>query len=189
MIRFPRLEGLMFRARRWAWPWVFIAIVVAASNLPLREWAHTRFPEWVDQSGDQASRDTDSIVRRAGGSSAPVNVDVVRIIDGDTFVARVHLDAQTALTTRVRLRDIDATELKAACPAELRSAETARAALRDLLSEGAVTITRIGADKYAGRIDAVVATRRTPDVSAQLLARGLVRAYHGGQRQGWCDGD
>ena len=65
-------------------------------------------------------------------------------------------------------------------------AEAATAALRDLLGEGEVTIYNIGPDKYQGRVVADAATRRTPNVSAALLAGGYARAYGGGHRNGWC---
>ena len=41
----------------------------------------------------------------------------IRTIDGDTFEARVHLEPGLDLNTRVRLRGIDAPELKASCRA------------------------------------------------------------------------
>jgi endonuclease YncB( thermonuclease family) len=90
------------------------------------------------------------------------------------------------LTTRVRLRGIDAPELKAACPQELQMAEAASDALRGLLGEGDVAIFKIGPDKYQDRVVADVATRRTGNVSAALLAAGHARSYNGGRRSGWC---
>jgi endonuclease YncB( thermonuclease family) len=90
------------------------------------------------------------------------------------------------LTTRVRLRGVDAPELKAACPQELELAEAAGAALRGLLGEGGVTIYNIGPDKYNGRVVADVATRQTDSVSAALLAAGHARSYGGRHRSGWC---
>jgi hypothetical protein len=41
-------------------------------------------------------------------------------------------------------------------------------------------------DKYRGRVDALVATRDTPDVSAALLKGGFARSYDGGRRDPWC---
>jgi endonuclease YncB( thermonuclease family) len=123
--------------------------------------------------------------------SAPVRAahaaEVLRVLDGDTFEARVHLWPGLDMTTRVRLRGIDAAELKASCPEELRLAEAASAALRDLLGEGDVTIYNIGPDKYNGRVVADAATARTPDVSAAMLASGHARSYHGGHRGSWCN--
>ena len=61
---------------------------------------------------------------------------MIRTIDGDSFEARVHLEPGLEMTTRVRLRGIDALELKASCPQELRMAEAAGDALRGLLEHG-----------------------------------------------------
>jgi len=112
--------------------------------------------------------------------------EVVRIIDGDTFVARMRTGPGAEVETHVRLRRIDAAELHARCSKELRLALAARAALQRLLAEGRVTLSRVGPDKYPGRIDANVATRSTNDISAAMLSGGFARAYDGGRRGTWC---
>ena len=111
---------------------------------------------------------------------------VLRVIDGDTFAARVQLWQGVSVDTHVRLRDIDAAELHARCAREFAKALAARAAQQTMLADGRVTISRIGTDKYGGRIDASVATRRIPDVSAALLRGGYARRYDGGRRGSWC---
>ena len=126
-----------------------------------------------------------------GGHQALANTrvyaaEVVRIIDGDTFVARVRTWANYDSETRVRLRSIDAAELHARCGKELRLALAARAALQRLLAEGSVMLSHVGPDKYPGRIDANVATRNTNDISAAMLSGGFARAYDGGRRGTWC---
>ncbi len=112
--------------------------------------------------------------------------EVVRVLDGDTFEARVRIWPGMEITTRVRLRGIDAPEMNARCEIERAKAETARNALADLLREGAVGVSRIGQDKYGGRVDADVSTARTGDVARAMLERGYVRRYAGGRREGWC---
>jgi endonuclease YncB( thermonuclease family) len=112
--------------------------------------------------------------------------EVIRIIDGDTFVARMRTESGGEVETRVRLRSIDAAELHARCGKELRLALAARAALQRLLADGNVMLTRVGPDKYPGRIDANVATRSTNDISAAMLSGGFARAYDGGRRGSWC---
>jgi endonuclease YncB( thermonuclease family) len=113
--------------------------------------------------------------------------EVLRVIDGDTFEARVHVWPGIDITTRVRLRGIDAPELGGArCAEERTKAEMAREALRTMLSEGDVAVLRVGLDKYGGRVLADATTRATPDVSAAMLAKGLARPYTGGRREGWC---
>ena len=113
-------------------------------------------------------------------------VEVLRIIDGDTFEARVRVWPGLDVDTKVRLRDIDAAELHARCASELEQAQAARAALQTILADGGVTISRVGVDKYGGRVDATIATRHTPDVSAAMLNGGFARAYDGGKRGSWC---
>jgi endonuclease YncB( thermonuclease family) len=113
-------------------------------------------------------------------------IDVLRIIDGDTFEARVRVWPGLDVDTKIRLRGIDAAELHARCPDELARAQAARAALQTILADGGVTISRVGVDKYGGRIDATIATRNTPDVSAAMLNGRFARAYDGGKRGSWC---
>jgi endonuclease YncB( thermonuclease family) len=120
----------------------------------------------------------------AGGHPA----EVLRVNDGDTFEARVHVWPGMQVTTKVRLRGIDAAEFRAHCAEEYRLATAARDALVRMLDEGGVTIGRIDFDKYGGRVVANAATRGTPDISEALLKTGLVRAYDGGRRDGWCGG-
>jgi endonuclease YncB( thermonuclease family) len=151
------------------------------STLPIRKWVH-----WPQHWPGTRSWDTDVIWQRAGAPDVRHPVDVVRTIDGDTFEARVRLASGLDLTTRVRLRGIDAPELKASCAKELKMAEAATVALRDLLGQGDVAIYNIGPDKYQGRVVADVATKATDNVSAALLSGGYARAYNGGHRSGWC---
>jgi endonuclease YncB( thermonuclease family) len=169
-------------------PWIFVLGVAAGTVLPMRHWVH-----WPKSGGEQhhsadspAARDAEIIWKRAGNPDVRHPVDVIRTVDGDTFEARVHVSPGLELNTRVRLRGIDAPELKASCPQELQMAEAASVALRGLLGEGEVTIFNIGPDKYSGRVVADVATKKTGNVSAALLAAGHARSYSGGHRMGWC---
>ena len=88
--------------------------------------------------------------------------------------------------TKVRLRGIDAPELHARCGDEFAKAQAARAALDKILAEGGVAISRVGIDKYGGRVDAMASTRNTADVSAAMLNGGWARVYGGGRRESWC---
>jgi endonuclease YncB( thermonuclease family) len=112
--------------------------------------------------------------------------EVIRIIDGDTFEARVRVWPGLDVDTKVRLRGIDAAELHARCAGEFAQAQAARTALEKILGAGGVTISRVGIDKYGGRVDAMIATRATADVSAAMFNGGFARAYDGGRRGSWC---
>ena len=112
--------------------------------------------------------------------------EVLRVIDGDTFEARVRVWPGLDVDTKVRLRGIDAAELHARCADELARAQAARVALQSLLAAGGVTVSDVGVDKYGGRVDARVATRASADVSAAMLSGNFARAYDGGRRGSWC---
>jgi endonuclease YncB( thermonuclease family) len=195
MSRYERLNPYKTpqRATRHRWlaaalPWLFVIAVAAGTMRPVRHWVRALLPYSAEQhpADSPAARDAEMVSRRAGNPDVRHPVDVIRTIDGDTFEARVHLSPGLDPTTRVRLRGIDAPELRAACPRELQMAEAATDALRALLGQGEVTISNIGPDKYNGRVDADVATRMTPNVSAAMLAAGHARSYNGGHRSGWC---
>jgi endonuclease YncB( thermonuclease family) len=112
--------------------------------------------------------------------------EVIHVIDGDTFEARVRVWPGLEVSTKVRLRNVDAPELHARCAEELAKAQAARAALETMLAAGGVMVSRVGIDKYGGRVDALVATRDTADVSAALLSGGWARSYDGRRRGSWC---
>jgi micrococcal nuclease len=162
-------------------PWMFVLCIVTAIVLTFRHGTNWSVP----QPPDDRAHDNAIILERPGNPDIPLPVDVVRTIDGDTFLARVHQRDGRNLFARVRLRGIDAPEMKAACREELDKAEAATDALRALLGQGSVTIYNLGSDKY-GRVLADVATRQTANVSAALLAGGYARTYNGGHRDGWC---
>jgi endonuclease YncB( thermonuclease family) len=159
---------------------MFVVGIVVAVVLTFRHGMNWPFPHAIDGQ----SRDAQIILQQANPDIRQP-VDVIRTIDGDTFLARVHQRDGRVLVARVRLRGIDAPEMKASCREELDKAEAATDALRDLLGQGGVTITNLGPDKY-GRVLADVATKRTANVSAVLLAGGYARSYNGGHRDGWC---
>lgn len=110
--------------------------------------------------------------------------EVLRVIDGDTFEARVHFWPGLAITTKVRLRDIDAPELRRArCHEERIKAVAACEALSTMLAAGSVGISSVSLGKYGGRVIADASARRTPNVSRALLTARLARRYYGGRRR------
>jgi endonuclease YncB( thermonuclease family) len=133
-----------------------------------------------------ASRDTAARVNMSEPPRMAHPAEVLRVLDGDTFEARVHLWPGLDVTTRVRLRGIDAPELRARCIEEHDLAVAAREALRALLDEGQVGIMNVTLDKYGGRVLADASTSRTSSVSSAMLAANLARSYDGGRRKHWC---
>jgi micrococcal nuclease len=139
--------------------------------------------------GGEAGEPSSVRTREAAAASTlrPAHpVEVLRVLDGDTFEARVRLWPGLEITTKVRLRGIDAPELRARCEEERAKALAARDALQAILDQGDVGISAVTLDKYGGRVVADASTRATPDVSAALLSSGLARSYAGGRREPWC---
>lgn len=159
---------------------MFVAGVVVAVVLSFRHGTN-----WPVPYPAERTQDAEIILRQSGHPDVRQPVDVIRVIDGDTFLARMHQRDGRDLVARIRLRDIDAPEMKASCSEELDKAEAATGALRNLLGQGGVTIYNLGSEKY-GRVLADVATKRTANVSAAMLAGGYARSYNGGHRDGWC---
>lgn len=117
-------------------------------------------------------------------NATPVVVDY--IIDGDTFAGRVMLADDTAITVRVRIRNVDTPEIHGKCESEIRDANRARARLEQLLPIGKTAdLRQIKDDKYLGRIDALVFVDDR-DVGQILIDEKLGRPYSGGHRDGWC---
>ena len=112
--------------------------------------------------------------------------ELLRVIDGDTFEARVRIWPGMDVTTKIRLRGIDAPEMHARCEDERVKATAAREALARILNEGSIGVSGVAQDKYGGRVDAGVSTARTPDVSAVMLDGGFAQRYFGGRRASWC---
>lgn len=117
----------------------------------------------------------------------PVEARVLSVLDGDTFVAEAHVWPGQFVRVNVRIRGIDAPEMKSRCLAEQEAAVAARDLLSNLLGNETVAISNIGGAKYYGRVLADVVTERGEPVSQVLVDRGLARPYRGGKRQGWCD--
>ncbi len=180
-----RARGLRSRAAAIL-PWIFVLGVAAGSMLPLGKWAAWLGPLTKSQEQLQREHDSETIWRRAGNSATRHPASVIRTVDGDTFDARVSVWPGMELTTRVRLRGIDAPEIKASCESEFQKAEAASRALRNLLNEGEVAVYNIGPDKYGERVVADVSTKRTPNVSSALVAAGHARVYTSGRRGSWC---
>jgi micrococcal nuclease len=122
----------------------------------------------------------------AAGLAFPA--EVIRVLDGDTLEARVRVWPGLDITTKVRLRGIDAPEMRARCADERSKAEAARDALSALLARGRVTITHVSLGKYGGRVLAEISVRDAGNVAEALLTGGHVRRYSGGRWESWCSG-
>ena len=125
---------------------------------------------------------------RPGGNliAGPVAAEVVKVVDGDTLTVRARIWIDLEMTVNIRIRGIDAPELRGQCAREKMLAMAARDRLRVLAGSGVVNLSNVGEDKYFGRAVADV-TSEGGTIAALMLESGLVRPYEGGARSGWCD--
>ena len=100
--------------------------------------------------------------------SGPYRAEMVRVIDGDTFVARIAVWPTLTAETAIRLRGIDTPELHG--PDKARG-QAARQRLLDLLSAGDIQLRDVGSDKYGNRLDASVSAAGQ-DVAEVLKREG-----------------
>ncbi|MEL6421582.1 MAG: hypothetical protein AAFQ42_03985 [Pseudomonadota bacterium] len=107
----------------------------------------------------------------------PVEADVRRVIDGDTLLVRAHIWLGQRIDIRVRVRGIDAPELRSRCAAERLAAQRATEEVSRRVQGRRVHLTRIARGKYAGRVLADVELPGAGSLSATLLALKLVTPY------------
>lgn len=116
----------------------------------------------------------------------PVEARVLRVIDGDTFMAEALVWPGHSVKVAVRIRGIDAPEMRSRCAAEKQAARRSRAVLSRLIGNGPVHITAIGGGKYYGRVLADVADSQGRAVGKKMLRLGMARPYQGGKREAFC---
>jgi micrococcal nuclease len=110
----------------------------------------------------------------------PVEAEVVRVVDGDTVLVEAMPWPNQRISTYVRLRGIDAPELKSKCPAFRDAARQAQEQLRAMMAgQLRVTLTAISGDKYFGRVVADLNLQDGRRPAALLLEEGLVEPYQG----------
>ena len=118
--------------------------------------------------------------------AGPIEARVIKVRDGDTIEVAAYVWPQQTIEIAVRMRGIDAPELRAKCDVEREAAIAARDRLSELVVEGTVRLHSVAGDKYFGRVLANVSTETHADLAATLVSEGLVDAYDGGRRRDWC---
>ena len=116
----------------------------------------------------------------------PVKVEVIRVLDGDTFDVRAQIWVGQFIETRVRLNGLDTPELRAKCDSERQAALKAKARLIELVMDKPIVLSDIKNGKYAGRVLAKANTADGTDISQYLIQNGYARPYAGKKRRGWC---
>lgn len=121
----------------------------------------------------------------AGGDkiAGPVSAEITRVIDGDTMLVEATPWPQQRIEVYVRIRGVDAPEIKSKCPAVHHAAEEARLALAGMAATSPhLLLTNISGDKYFGRIVADVQFQDGRNPAREMIESGLVVVYDGGRK-------
>lgn len=114
--------------------------------------------------------------------------NIVQVYDGDTFYIKVRADRCPNLLCKkvgIRLRGIDAPELKGACEQERIRAKEARNYLADRLKSGKTIVVKDVRKSIYSRLIGTLYIGKT-DIAKEMLAMGLVRPNQGEKRKSWC---
>lgn len=111
----------------------------------------------------------------------PVEAELLSVIDGDTILVNAQPWPQHTIAVLVRIRGIDAPEMKSKCETSRRAALRAKQALAHF-ADGRIRLTNISGDKYFGRIVADVTVDDNTDIASAMIGSGLARAYDGGRK-------
>ena len=127
--------------------------------------------------------------------AGPYSGEVIRVIDGDTFEARVDIWPGHSVIVSVRVNGVDAPELfRPACDEERLQARLALAQMEELLPQGqSVTLRNVGPDSFFGRVVADVdrrADERDFSLTVLMGRRGMVVPYERNSNENpWCEED
>lgn len=115
----------------------------------------------------------------------PFPFELLEVIDGDTFRARVHIWLGQKVSVKVRLKGVDTPEMNGKCAAEKKLARRAKAFAETWLKQNKVHLTQVHYGTYAGRVLANAQSKSGETLSAALLAQNLGKPYRGRRAQ-WC---
>lgn len=120
------------------------------------------------------------------GNYGPFNAELIRVIDGDTFIFDVQVWPGQIQRASVRGAGIDAPEIKGKCKLEKTLATKAKDFSTNYLKTANwIKLHNIKKGKYYGRVIAEIETNNGK-LSDALIKAGLARQYAGGKRSGWC---
>ncbi len=110
---------------------------------------------------------------------------VTDVYDGDSLTAEIALWPGQYVEAKVRIRGIDAPEIRGKCDVERQKARQARDFLKQAILGQRIMLSDVKREKY-GRILANVSKADGGSISEMMTGEGLVRHYQGKTRQSWC---
>lgn len=117
---------------------------------------------------------------------ATIEGTVARVIDGDTVEVVINPFPDRRVTLDVRLKGVNAPEIRGRCDYERDLAQRAKRRLAAIIGGSNVTLAEIEDDKYGGRTVARLIVRGM-DAGAILVNERLAVPYDGRTRKmDWC---
>ncbi|MEB2845215.1 thermonuclease family protein [Rhizobiales bacterium RZME27] len=114
----------------------------------------------------------------------PVEAEILRVVDGDTLLVEARPWPQQRVEVYVRIRGIDAPEIRSNCQQVREAGAEALRVLENLAERSAkIQLTHISGDKYFGRIVADVALTDGSSAAESMRSAGVVRDYYCGRKQ------
>ncbi len=132
--------------------------------------------------------------------AGPFPFEVLEVIDGDTFRARVDIWLGQSVEVKVRLKGVDTPELRGKCAAEKKLAIEAKQFAAKWLRENPAQLVGVHYGTYAGRVLATIENKAAANkaaakksggtdapktLSAALLSENLAKPYRG-RKARWC---
>ncbi|MGB0670244.1 MAG: thermonuclease family protein [Rhodospirillales bacterium] len=120
----------------------------------------------------------------------PLPGTLIKVIDGDTYIVRIHTWLDQMVEANVRLGGVNTPEAGSrACETERRLGLKAAAFIRERFEGRSVVLTDIRYGKWAGRVVASLADADGNSLADLLIREGLGVGYDGRSRRGdWCSG-
>ena len=115
----------------------------------------------------------------------PFPLEVLEVIDGDTFRARVTIWLGQKVDVKIRLKGVDTPEMNGKCDAEKKLARAAKKFADEWLTENPAQLINVHYGTYAGRVLATTETKNGGTLSAALLSEKLAKPYRG-RKAKWC---
>ena len=122
----------------------------------------------------------------------PVEADVIRVLDGDSFEARVYPWPDMVVVEMFRIYGIDTAELRGKCQQEKDIAQAAKQFITNLIAQSSnrIKLSVVGCNAAeGGGFGRCLATVHAGGISLgdALIAKGLARPNFGETRLPWCD--
>ena len=115
----------------------------------------------------------------------PFPFEVLEVIDGDTFRARVTIWMGQKVDVKVRLKGVDTPDMNGKCDAEKELARAAKKFAANWLATHPAQLIRVHYGTYAGRVLATTRDATGATLSAALLSEKLAKPYRG-RKAKWC---